>query len=130
MPGSFNSSQINACVVGIGVLGPRFIVSSERLGLHKMLPPRGFKPGTSRMLQLPCCKTNVCHVSIMVLYHFAKYKVCSTKTKYSSYRHYLILWTSTFAVNHVYWFDTANGALLQRGTQTTNNFEATVGEMD
>ena len=36
MPGSFNSSQINACVVGIGVLGPWFIVSSEGLGLHKM----------------------------------------------------------------------------------------------
>ena len=61
MPGSFNSSQINACVVGIGVLGPRFIVSSEGLGLHNMLPPRGFEPGTSRMpgkrctamLQLP-----------------------------------------------------------------------------
>ena len=28
MLGSFNSSQINACIVGIGVLGPRFIVSS------------------------------------------------------------------------------------------------------
>ena len=61
MPGSFNSSQINACVVAIGVLGPRFIVSSEGLGLHKMLPQRGFVPGTSRMpgkrcttrLQLP-----------------------------------------------------------------------------
>ena len=50
MPGSFNSSQIYACVVGIGVLGPRFIVSSEGLGLHKMLPPRGFEPSTSRML--------------------------------------------------------------------------------
>ena len=49
MTGSFNSSQINACVVGIGVLGPRFIVSSEGLGLHKMLPPRGFEPSTSRM---------------------------------------------------------------------------------
>ena len=49
MPGSFNSSQINACVLGIGVLGPRFIVSSEGLGLHKMLPLRGFEPGTSRM---------------------------------------------------------------------------------
>ena len=49
MLGSFNSSQINACVVGIGVLGPRFIVSSEGLGLHKMLPPRGFEPSTSRM---------------------------------------------------------------------------------
>ena len=49
MPGSFNSSQFNACVVGIGVLGPRFIVSSRGLGLHKMLPPRGFEPGTSRM---------------------------------------------------------------------------------
>ena len=29
MPGSFNSSQINACIVGIRVLGPRFIVSTE-----------------------------------------------------------------------------------------------------
>ena len=36
----FNSSQINACVVEIGVLGPPFIVSSEGLGLHKMLPSR------------------------------------------------------------------------------------------
>ena len=27
-------NEINACVVGIGVLGPRFIVSSEGLGLH------------------------------------------------------------------------------------------------
>ena len=61
MPGSFNSSHINACVVRKGVLGPRFIVSSEGLGLHKMLPPREFEPGTSRMpgkrcttmLQLP-----------------------------------------------------------------------------
>ena len=49
MPGSFNSSQINACVVGIGVLGPRLIVSSEGLGMHKMLPPRGFELSTSRM---------------------------------------------------------------------------------
>ena len=47
MPRSFHSSQINACIVGIGVLGPRFIISSEGLGLHKMLPPRGF--GTSPM---------------------------------------------------------------------------------
>ena len=54
MPGSFNSSQINACVVGIGVLGPRFIVSSEGLGLHKMLPPREFEPSTSRMLGKHC----------------------------------------------------------------------------
>ena len=45
----FNSSQINACIMGIGVLGPRFIVSSEGLGLHKMFPLRGFKPSTSRM---------------------------------------------------------------------------------
>ena len=52
--GSFNSSQINEYVVGIGVLGPRFIVSSEELGLHKMLPPRGFKPGTSRMPDKHC----------------------------------------------------------------------------
>ena len=67
MSGSFNSSQINAFVVGIGVLGPRFIVSSEILGLHKMLPPRGFEPGTSRMpgkrcttrLQLPISMMNV-----------------------------------------------------------------------
>ena len=49
MPGSFNSSQINACVVGIGVLGPRFIVSCKRKGLYKLLSPRGFEPGTSRM---------------------------------------------------------------------------------
>ena len=45
----FNSSQINACVVGMGVLGPRFIVSSEALGLNKMLPARGFEFDTSRM---------------------------------------------------------------------------------
>ena len=37
MPRSFNSLVINACVVEIEVLGPRFIVSSEGLGLHKML---------------------------------------------------------------------------------------------
>ena len=43
MPGSFNFSQINAYIVGIGVLGPQFIVSSEVLGLHKMLSPRGFE---------------------------------------------------------------------------------------
>ena len=49
MQGSFNSSQINACVVGIGVLGPRFTVSSEGLGLQKMLLPRGFEPSTFRM---------------------------------------------------------------------------------
>ena len=49
MPGFFNSSQINACVEGIGVLGPPLILSSEGLGLHKMLLPRGFEPGTSRM---------------------------------------------------------------------------------
>ena len=36
IPGSFNLSQINACVVGLGVLGPRFNVSSEGLGLRKM----------------------------------------------------------------------------------------------
>ena len=47
IPGSFNSSQINACVVGIEVLGPLFIVSSEGLGFHKMLPPRGFELSTS-----------------------------------------------------------------------------------
>ena len=33
--------------VGIGVLGLWFIVSSEGLGLHKMLPPRGFEPASS-----------------------------------------------------------------------------------
>ena len=49
MPGSFNSSQINAFVVVMGALGPRLIVSSEGLGLRKMLPLRGFEPGTSRM---------------------------------------------------------------------------------
>ena len=49
MPGSFNSSPIDACIMGIGVLGPRFIVSSEGQGLHKMLPPRGFEPSTYRM---------------------------------------------------------------------------------
>ena len=37
MPGSFDSVDINACVVGIGVLKPRFIVSSEGLELHKRL---------------------------------------------------------------------------------------------
>ena len=41
----FNSSQNNACVVGIGVLGP-----SEGLGLHKLLPQREFEPNTSHML--------------------------------------------------------------------------------
>ena len=45
----FNSSQINACVVGIGVLGPRFTDSSEGQVLHKMFPPRRFEPSTSRM---------------------------------------------------------------------------------
>ena len=44
MPGSFNSSQINVCAVRIGVLGPRFIVSSEGLGLHKMLPRGNSNP--------------------------------------------------------------------------------------
>ena len=58
MPGSFNFSQINACVVGIRVLGPRFIVSSEGLGLHKMFPPRGFELGTSRMPS-KCCTTRL-----------------------------------------------------------------------
>ena len=46
MPGSF---KINAWVAGKGVLGPQFIVSFEGLGLHKMLPLRGFEPSTSRM---------------------------------------------------------------------------------
>ena len=32
MSGSFNSSQINACGVGIAVLGPPFIVRFEGLG--------------------------------------------------------------------------------------------------
>ena len=54
MPGSFNSSQISACVVGIGVLRPRFIVSFEGLGMHKMLPPRGFEPCTSCMPDKHC----------------------------------------------------------------------------
>ena len=49
IPGSFNSSQMNACVVGIAALGHRFIVSFEGQGMHKMLPPRGFEPSTSRM---------------------------------------------------------------------------------
>ena len=31
MPGYFNSSQINVCIVGIGVLGSRSTVSFERL---------------------------------------------------------------------------------------------------
>ena len=41
--GSFHSSQINACIVGIGVLGTQFIVSSEGLGLHILLPLRGIQ---------------------------------------------------------------------------------------
>ena len=49
MPWYFDSSQINMCVVRIGVLGPRFIVSSNEYGLHKMLHPRGFEPFTSHM---------------------------------------------------------------------------------
>ena len=49
MPGSFNSSHINACVVVIGVLGPRYIVTFEGLRLYKLLPPRGFELNTSRM---------------------------------------------------------------------------------
>ena len=49
MPGSFHSSRINTCVLRIGVFRPRFIVFSKGLGLHKMWPPRGFAPGTSRM---------------------------------------------------------------------------------
>ena len=49
MPESFNTSQINACIVGVGVLGPQLIVSSQGLGLHKMLPQKRFEPSTSRM---------------------------------------------------------------------------------
>ena len=49
MPGSFNSSQLDECIVGIGVIGPRFIVSSKGLGVHKILPPRWFELRTSRM---------------------------------------------------------------------------------
>ena len=47
MPGSFNFSHINACVMGISVLGPRFI-SSEGLGLYKLFSQRGFEPSTFR----------------------------------------------------------------------------------
>ena len=54
MPGYFIFSHINACIVGRGVLLPQFTVSSEGLGLHKMLPPRGFEPDTSRMSGKRC----------------------------------------------------------------------------
>ena len=40
---------LNVCVVEMGMLGPQFIVSSERLLLHKLLPPRGLEQSTSRM---------------------------------------------------------------------------------
>ena len=57
---SQNSSQINACITRKGVLGPRFIVSSEGLGLHKMLLPMGSEPSSrgDSQLQHPACQTN------------------------------------------------------------------------
>ena len=48
MPGSFNSSQ----PVEIGVLGPRFIVSSEGLELHNCCPK--VKPSICRLLGKRC----------------------------------------------------------------------------
>ena len=49
MPGSFDSSHINAYVVGIRVLGSRSIVSSKGIGLHKLLPRCEFQPCTSSL---------------------------------------------------------------------------------
>ena len=65
MPGSFNSSQIIAGVVGIGVLGHCFIhvVFSKGLGLHKMLPPWKFEPGTSSMPGKRCTAVPLCYSS-------------------------------------------------------------------
>ena len=54
MSGSFKSSQINACVVGIGVLGPWFIVSSEGLGLSQNVAPEGIRTRASP----PACQAS------------------------------------------------------------------------
>ena len=43
MPGSFNSWQIDAWIVGIVVLWLQFIVSSEGLGINKMMPRESSK---------------------------------------------------------------------------------------
>ena len=46
-------------------LEPRFIVFSKGLGLHKMLPPSVFKPGTSRMPGI--CRTTVTHLPLIMI---------------------------------------------------------------
>ena len=38
MPGSFNSSQINACVMGIGVLGPRYSLFQRTRAAQNVAP--------------------------------------------------------------------------------------------
>ena len=40
-PGSFNFSQISACVIGIGVLGPHFIVFSKEAA--QIVAPKGIQ---------------------------------------------------------------------------------------
>ena len=70
MPRSFNSSQINACFVEIGVLGTRFIVSSEGLGLHNA--PKGI-----RSRHLP-------HTRV-ALYHYATAPLIHTHTQMINY---------------------------------------------
>ena len=94
MPGSFNSSQIYACVVGIGVLGARFIVSSEVQGLHKMLSPRGFEPSTSHMLgkhrtprpRLPVYVYVIItsFLSFLKLFLFKKKQLCAKGNNYAA----------------------------------------------
>ena len=88
IPGSFNSSQINVCIMRIGVLEPRFIVFSERLGLHKLLPSRGFKPSTSQASAVPLGHSSpVCQYTIRpfvnnLFFIHKKNSVC-TRAKYT-----------------------------------------------
>ena len=66
VPRSFNSSQINVCLLGIGELGPWFLVSSKGLGLHKILPRGDSSPAP------PACQaiTRPCLPPLLPVFYF------------------------------------------------------------
>ena len=77
MPESFNSSHINACVVGIGMLGPRFIVSSEarRTRAAQYVAPEGI-----RTRHLPHARQALYHYATAPLYIEIEMTISSMKT--------------------------------------------------
>ena len=74
MLGSFNSSKINACVVGIVMRGHRFIVSSERLGLQKNVAPEGIR--TQHLLHASTRRTTRLWLSYFLQNIQSTYSLC------------------------------------------------------